>query len=132
MTIFDYYVPQGWMKNRGTEDGLIASEDLSPTDVPSDDAPREVLETFCLTFDGYQGERYSFADLFRRADLIERRGLKNATLDELRSAAFILQRNLHGTSQGDDVADAPTVTRIRRLVAEIGRRVADEGNHSTD
>lgn len=120
------------MEIRGAKDGLIASEDLSPTDVPSGDAPREDLETFCLTFDGYEGDRYSFADLFRQASLIEQRGLENATLDELRSAAFILQRNLHGTSQGDDVADAPTLMRIRRLVAEIRRRVAGKRNHSTD
>ena len=122
LTIRQSYGSQRSMIQHGEDDKLIASDDLDLNNVPSPEADRQTLETFCLTIDGYEGERYSFEQLFRQADLIEQRGLDRASLDELRSAAFILQRNLHGTSHGDDAADAPTIARIRRLVAEVRRR----------
>jgi hypothetical protein len=102
---------------------LIASADLSSANVPAHDAELEVLETFCLTIDGYEGERHTIEALVSQANRIERDGLKNATLDELRVVAFIRQRELRWTTHGDDVADAPLIAKIRRTVAEIRRRV---------
>ena len=99
--------------------------------VPTDDAELEVLETFCLTTDGYQDGRYSIDELLREAQRIERGGLEAASLDELRSAAFIRQRELRWTTHGDDVADAPLIAKIRRLVAEIRRRVSAKESNTT-
>jgi hypothetical protein len=111
------------MENREAQDRMIATADLSSVDVPPNDAELEVLETFCLTIDGYEGGRRSIEDLASQADRIERDGLENATLDELRGVAFIRQRELRWTTCGDDVADAPLIAKIRRTVAEIRRRV---------
>ena len=113
------------------QETLIASEDLCLANVPPSDAELEVLEMFCLTIDGYQGERYSIDDLLREAERIEQSGLDDATLDELRSAAFIRQRELRWTTHGDDVAEAPLITKIRRLVAEIRRRVSAKESGTT-
>jgi hypothetical protein len=112
------------MKNRNAHDGIIATADLSSVNVPHHDVELEVLETFCLTIDGYEGGRQSVEDLVSQADRLERDGLENATLDELRLVAFIRQRELRWTTYGDDVADAPLIAKIRRTVAEIRRRVA--------
>jgi hypothetical protein len=119
------------MKNRSTQDGLIASEKLSSANVPPDDAELEVLETFCLTVDGYQGERYSIDDLMREVRRIERSGLETATLNELRSAAFIRQRELRWSTYGNELADAPLIAKIRILVAEIRRRVCANEDGTT-
>lgn len=86
-------------------------------------ADLEVLEEFCLTVDGYQDGRFSIEQLLRQAERVERAGLENATLDELRTAAFIRQRELRWTTWGDEVADAPLIRSIRSLVGEIRRRV---------
>lgn len=107
------------------DDNLIPTEALTLADVPPPDAQLEVLEEFCLTIDGYQGERFSIDFLLAEAQRVERLGLENATLDELRSAAFIRQRELRWTTYGDEVADAPLVRSIRGLVGEIRRRVQD-------
>jgi hypothetical protein len=112
------------MDRADTPDGLIESDKLNSANVPSEDAELEVVETFCLTVDGYQGERYSIDYLLREAERIEGSGLETAALDELRLAAFIRQRELRWTTCGDDVADAPLIAKIRRLVAEIRRRVS--------
>jgi hypothetical protein len=111
------------MENRNAQDGMIATSDLSSVNVPPHDAELEVLETFCLTIDGYEGERRSVEDLLSQADRVEREGLESATVDDLRIVAFIRQRELRWTTCGDDVADAPLIAKIRRTVAEIRRRV---------
>jgi hypothetical protein len=111
------------MKNSDTQDQKIASTELSASNVPPDDGELEVLEAFCLTIDGYEGGRHSVEDLVSEADRLERDGLENATLDELRVVAFIRQRELRWTTYGDDVADAPLIAKIRRTIAEIRRRV---------
>lgn len=105
------------------DDSLIPTEALRLEHVPPPDAELEVLEEFCLTIDGYQGERFSIDFLLAKAQRVERLGLENATLAELRSAAFIRQRELRWTTHGDEAADAPLVRRIRDLVREIRRRL---------
>ena len=111
------------MKKSGTHDRKIAYTELSAANVPLDDAELEVLEAFCLTIDGYEGGRRSVEDLVSQADRLERDGLENATLDELRVVAFIRQRELRWTTYGDEVADAPLIAKMRRTIAEIRRRV---------
>lgn len=107
------------------DDNLIPTEALTLSDVPPPDAELEVLEEFCLTIDGYQDERFSIDDLLREAERVERLGLEDATMDQLRVAAFIRQRELRWTTHGDEAADAPLVRRIRELVREIRRRVEE-------
>jgi hypothetical protein len=104
------------------DDNLIPTDALRLGDVPPPDADLPVLEEFCLTVDGYQGERFSIEDLLALAERIERRGLETATLDDLRTTAFIHQRHLRWTTHGDDEADAPLVRKIRETIAEIRRR----------
>jgi hypothetical protein len=105
------------------DDNLIPTVALTLADVPSPDAELEVLEEFCLTVDGYQGERFSIDDLLALAERVERHGLENASLDDLRTTAFIHQRHLRWTTYGDEEADAPLVGKIRNTVAEIRRRL---------
>lgn len=105
-------------------DNLISNEALTLADVPPPDAELVVLEEFCLTIDGYQGGRFSIDDLLVAAEKVERGGLENATLDELRSAAFIRQRAYRwSTDQGQ--ADPPLARKIRDLIGEISRRVTN-------
>lgn len=113
------------MSEKTFERGLIASPNLNPADVPDPQSELENLETFCLTIDGYEGGRFSIEDLLEKAKRVERVGLENASLDELRIAAFIRQRELRWTTHGDELADAPLIAKIRRLVAEIRQRVVD-------
>lgn len=113
------------------DENLILTEALTLQDVPSPDAKVEVLEEFCLTVDGYQGGRFSIDELLREAGRVERAGVEQATLDELRAAAFIRQRELRWTTYGDEVADEPLIRSIRRLVAEIHRRVADPSRNGS-
>ena len=111
------------MKKTTAHHGLISSQELSLANVPSRDADREALEAFCLTVDGYEGERFSIDDLLREAERVERAGLENATLDELRVAAFIRQRALKWAADGDPAAEATLIRKIRDLVDEIRRQV---------
>jgi hypothetical protein len=108
--------------SKNSQEGLIASKELTSANVPPSDSELEVLETFCLTIDGYQGERYSIDDLLQDAERIERSGLETATLDELRLTAFIRQRQYRwNTDQGQE--DPPLERKIREVVAEIRHRV---------
>lgn len=103
---------------------MIAAKELSSANVPRDDAPFETFETFCLTFEGYRGERCSIDKLLREAEDVDRDGLETASLEELRAAAFIRQRQYRwSTDQGQ--ADEPLARKIRGLVSEIRRRVSD-------
>lgn len=110
------------MENNNARDGLIPTKELSRVNVPRDDAKFEELETFCLTVDGYQDGR-SLDDLVREADRVERNGVETATLEELRAAAFIRQRE-HRWSTDQGQTDEPLVRQIRALVSEIRRRVS--------
>lgn len=107
------------------DDNFIPTDSLTLALVPSSDAELELLEEFCLTIDGYQGERFTIDHLLRKARRVERAGLENATLDELRVAAFIRQRELRWSTHGDEAADAPLVRSIRALVREIRHRVEE-------
>jgi hypothetical protein len=104
-------------------DNLIATEDLTVDDVPSPDADLEVLEEFCLTVDGYQRGRFTPDDLLKDAERVERTGLEHASLDDLRTAAFVRQRELRWSSMDSGHFDKRLVRSIRALVGEIRRRV---------
>jgi hypothetical protein len=111
------------MTTDASQDRLIPSEDLCLANVPSPNSDLEILEAFCLTIDGYQGERFSIDDLLGVAKRVEGAGLENATLEELRTAAFIRQRQYRwSTDQGQ--TDEPLARKIRELVGEIRRRVS--------
>lgn len=109
--------------NKISEYDLILSQGLSLDLLPSRDADLETLERFCLTIDGYQNGKYSIDQLLDEAERVERAGLENATLGELRVAAFIRQRQLRWSSDGDPAAEPPLIRKIQALVAEIRGRV---------
>ena len=103
---------------------LIKTSDLRGSLVPTPDADfTNVLEPFCLTYDGYAGGERSIDDCMAIAEDIERKGPSGATIDELRTAAFIWQRKVRWNDQGPP--DPQDIARIRRLIAEIRRRVPD-------
>lgn len=106
------------------DDNLIPTKLLTIAQVPPPNADREQLEQFCLTTDGYEGGRFTPDDLLFEADRVERAGLEHATLDELRTAAFIRQRELRWSSMDSGHFDERLVRAIRALVGEIRRRVA--------
>lgn len=112
-------------------DKLIATEDLTLDDVPSPIAERELLEEFCLTIDGYQSGRFRPDDLIAEAERIERSGLEQATLDELRIAAFTRQRELRWSSMDSGHYDERLVRSIRALVGEIRRRVEERSQNGS-
>lgn len=107
------------------DDQLLSNEALSLVNVPQPEDDLQAFEEFCLTVDGYDGERHSIDELLELARRVEIAGLETASLDDLRTAAFIRQRELRWTTHGDDAADAPLIRSIRALVGEIRRRVAE-------
>lgn len=109
------------------DDSFIPSSRLTLRDVPSADAGRQEMEEFCQTIDGYGGGRYSIDDLMQQAERTERNGLEHASLDDLRSAAFIRQRQLRAIDGCSDEFEAPLVGKIRVLVGEIRRRLGASG-----
>jgi hypothetical protein len=110
-----------------TDGNLIATEDLVLAHVPPSDAELQVLEEFCLTIDGYQGGRFTPDDLLKDAEHVERAGLKHVTLHELRTVAFIRQRELRWTSMDFGHFDEHLVRSIRALIEEIRRRLEPVG-----
>lgn len=106
------------------DDDLIPTEELTLSQVPPPNADREQLEQFCLTVDGYQGGRFTPDDLLAEADRVERNGLEHASLDDLRIAAFVRQRELRWSSMDSGQFDERLLRSIRVLVGEIRHRVA--------
>lgn len=113
------------------DDGLIPTGELSLAHVPAADADREALEEFCLTIDGYHGGRFTPDDLVTEAERVERSGLEQATLDELRIAAFTRQRELRWSSMDSGHYDERLVRSIRALVSEIRRRIDERAQNGS-
>jgi hypothetical protein len=105
------------------EDNLIPTEKLTLSDVPAADDELHMVEAFCITIDGYDGGRFTPDDLIREAHRVERAGLERATLDELRSAAFIRQRQLRWSSMDSGHFEDTLVRSIGAIVEEIRRRL---------
>jgi hypothetical protein len=104
------------------DDNTIPTDALTLAHVPPRDAPLEVLEQFCLTIDGYQGGRSSIEDLLAVAERVEQRGIEQATIEELRTTAFIRQREYRwSTDQGQE--NPHVAWKIRTTVAEIRSRL---------
>lgn len=100
----------------------IPTDGLNATNVPSADADYHgALEPFCLTFDGYAGGRRSIEECIEIANRLDRDGLARASLDDLRIAAFVLQRKIRWNDQGPP--DSELVREVRKVIAEIRRRV---------
>lgn len=89
----------------------IATEDLSVTDVPPDDAPWDTIEEFALTFNGY--EHWEDPDMC--AQIANAKTPKN--LNELRSCLFFEQRRFrhfgHAPEGEDMLYVLSLVSRIR-------------------
>jgi len=113
------------------DDNLIATQELTLADVPAPDADREAFEAFCLTIDGYHGGRFTPDDLLAKAERVERSGLEHASLDDLRSAAFVRQRELRWISMDSGHYDERLVRSIRALVGEIRRRVEERAQNGS-
>jgi hypothetical protein len=113
------------------DDNLLATEDLTVADVPAPDAELQPLEEFCLTIDGYHGGRFTPDELVAGAERVERTGLEHATLDELRTTAFVRQRELRWSSMDSGHYDEGLVRSIRALVGEIRRRVEERAQNGS-
>lgn len=111
------------------DDHLIPTGELTLAHVPAADADREALEEFCLTIDGYHAGRFTPDDLLAEAERVERSGLEHASLEELRSAAFVRQRELRWSSMDSGHYDERLVRSIRALVGEIRRRVEERAKN---
>lgn len=103
------------------EPKIIAHEDLTLADLPPRNASYERLWPFCLSFDGYRGGLRSVEDCQSIASLTERTGLKNATLERLRTTAFIRQRAI---KWGDPWPPSENLlSAIRDVVEEMRQRL---------
>jgi hypothetical protein len=112
------------------DDNLIPTAKLTLADVPPPNAGIEQLEEFCLTIDGYQGGRFTPDELLKEAERVERAALEHASLDDLRTAAFVRQRELRWSSMDSGHFDERLVRSIRAIVGEIRRRV-EQGPQSS-
>lgn len=113
------------------DNDLIPTNKLKLANVPPPDADREQLEQFCLTVDGYEGGRFTPDDLLADAERVERTGLEHASLDELRAAAFVRQRELRWSSMDSGHYDERLLRSIRALVGEIRRRVEERSENGS-
>lgn len=94
----------------GTE---IASDDLTPADIPGPDASEDELHGFAYTLNGY-----------RVAGSVGRCGEialspNHESIDELRIAMFFHLRMLHHTNQGFDDFDAEHLRRLTGRIREL-------------
>jgi len=103
---------------------LVANEELRIDALPSTDAGYESLWPFCLTYDGYRNGQRTIDDCFAIADKISRDGFKTASLDQLRTAAFIHQRSIRNNEESGMPPDPSSVKLIRAVVEEIRRRLS--------
>lgn len=122
--------PIGAMVLRGDdgEDGFIANEKLSATDLPRPDASWEEIERFCITYDGYLGGQRSVDECMQIADRVLTMGLTHAAVDELRTLLFIRQRQARWNSE-EPVA-GEIVDLARAAIEEIRSRLREEENTS--
>jgi hypothetical protein len=103
---------------------LIPNDELLLTDLPPERAPYEAIWPFCLSYDGYKGGLISIDDCWGVVAKIEKEGLSRATIDELRTAAFIHQRRLKNQSDEQPIGDEnPSLGAIRSAIEELRRRI---------
>ena len=92
----------------------IASADLTPADIPNDDAPFDVLNTFAHSFDAYA--HWGFEECARIAN--ER---DHVSLDKLRTCLFFEARRGRFQARFVPLSETPEQARMRVL-----DEVADE------
>lgn len=100
---------------------LVSNENLKVDMLPPRDADYEQIWPFCLTYDGYRGSLRTIADCFHVAETTLREGLENATMDRLRTTAFIYQRKIKDNSGLQQ--DPNSMRIIRNVVEEIRHRL---------
>lgn len=105
---------------------LIENDDLELTDLPSSGAPYEEVVPFCLSFDGYKGGLLEASDCWEIAEGVQIVGFANCGLNEIRTFAFIHQRQLKNDSDSAEISnDHPSIRAIGQAVEEIRRRLAE-------
>ncbi len=103
---------------------LIPNDELSISDLPPEGASYETIWPFCLSYDGYKGGLISVEDCWEVAVKVETGGLSRASIDELRTVAFIHQRKLKSQSEMQSIDHgAPSLVAIRCVVEELRRRM---------
>ncbi|WP_155524154.1 hypothetical protein [Burkholderia sp. PAMC 28687] len=103
---------------------LIPNYELALSDLPPEGASYEAIWPFCLSYDGYKGGLVSIDECFAVATKTEREGLLRASIDELRTTAFIHQRKLKNQSDMEPIDDsAVSLVVIRSVVEELRRRM---------
>lgn len=108
----------------GGGEEFISNEALASACLPYPGADYERLWSFCLTYDGYRRGLRTIDDCFAVAAATLRDGLGKATLERLRTTAFIYQRKIKNNS--DMPPDPDSLQVIRDVVEEIRRRLRDD------
>ncbi|PVX97693.1 hypothetical protein C7402_101407 [Paraburkholderia unamae] len=101
---------------------LIVDQALKIEMLPPPGASYELLEPFCLTYDGYRGGLRTIEDCFAVAKMVESQGVTASSIENLRTVAFIYQRKIKHNSELM-AADVRDVRVIREVVEELRRRL---------
>lgn len=106
----------------------IPNEALTTELLPPSNADYDRLWPFCLSYDGYRAGLREVADCFYVADRVMNGELRWASMDNLRTTAFIHQRKLKNADESP-LASNPSLDvqrsldAIRRVVEEIRCRL---------
>lgn len=103
---------------------FIPNEELDASLLPKTGAEYEQVWPFCLSFDGCRGGLLSIPDCFAIAENTLANGIGQSTLDALRTAAFIHQRQLKNDANFTNIeTNHPSMTIIHSVIEEIRRRI---------
>lgn len=121
-------LPPGLGKNEVDDkvgrDVFVTDDEVCLEHLPPPAAEYERLWPFCLTCDGYRRGLRTIDDCFVVAEAVLRGGLEIATMDMLRTTAFIHQRKIKNNSEMPP--DPESLRIIRDVVEEIRRRLSGE------
>lgn len=103
---------------------LIANDELALSDLPRPGASYEDMFPFCLSFDGCKGGLLEPSDCWAIAESAQMVGLANCGMDEIRTLAFIHQRQLKNDSDFQQISNEhPSMQIIGQAIEEIRRRL---------
>lgn len=103
---------------------LISSRSMGPDDLPQPGAEYEDLWPFCLSYDGYHDGLQSIDACLAITDVVARsRDSTAVSPDQLRTAAFVLQRRLKNQAELEPVhRDHPDMRLLHDIVEKLRAR----------
>ena len=102
---------------------LVPNDELTLEHLPPRGARYyDQILPFCISYDGYRGGLVSIDDCLAVAAKVEGGGLARASMDGLRTTAFIYQRKLKDQSKPIEEGDPP-LKAIRAVIEEIRSRL---------